>query len=200
MLSYEQEIWKDKQLVCGIDEVGRGCMAGPLVVCSVILPIGYSNELINDSKSLSAKKRLVMYESILSDAIAIDLEVVNEVTIDDYNIYQATKLAMEALIARSKANYALVDAMPINSNKAVQSIIKGDLKSISIAAASIVAKVVRDEIMEHLDQAYPEYGLKNHKGYATKAHKEAINKYSITNFYRRSYKPVMEVMEKFNIK
>lgn len=194
MIKYEKELWDKNQLVGGIDEVGRGCIAGPLVVCSVVLPKNYFHEDINDSKSISEKRRQDLYELILEDALMIDVRVINEVTVDDLNIYQATKTAMESLISTSNIDNFLVDAMPINSDKSVQSLIKGDTLSISIAAASIVAKVIRDEIMMYLDDAYPEYGFKNHKGYATKLHKEKLKEYGVLDFHRRSYKPVYEIL------
>lgn len=194
MNSYELPAWNKKHLVAGIDEVGRGCIAGPLVICSVILPLHYENTLITDSKALSEKKRELLFEVILEDALHIDLEVINEVTIDEENIYQATKRGMERLINRSRADYYLIDAMPLDTQKESQSIIKGDLKSISIAAASIVAKVVRDEIMVILDETYPLYGFKDHKGYPTKKHKESLLTCGITTFHRKSYNPVKELL------
>lgn len=194
MNKYELNYWINNHLVAGIDEVGRGPMAGPLVVALVILPINYNNQNINDSKVLSDKKRRLIFEQLLEDALYIDLEIVNEVSIDSLNIYQATKLAMEALVARTQADYYLVDAMPINSNKATKSLIKGDRLSVSIAAASIIAKVVRDDIMLHLDKAYPNYGFKNHKGYPTKLHKEMLIKYGALDFHRKSYKPVADTL------
>lgn len=194
MTTYEKVYWIKNQTVAGIDEVGRGCMAGPLVVVGLVLPINYDNPMINDSKTLSAKKREQLYDEIIEVALQIEVEVINEKTIDEVNIYQATKHAMEAITERMDADAILIDAMPISSDKDVQSIIKGDLKSISIAAASIVAKVIRDEIMEYLDVSYPHYGFKNHKGYVTKAHKEAMKMYGITSFHRKSFKPVSEYL------
>lgn len=196
MITYESEYWSNNELVCGIDEVGRGCMAGPLVVCSVILPIGYNNSLIYDSKTLSEKKRDQLFELIVDVATSVDIEIINEVTIDNMNIYAATKYSMENLIERSQANYALVDAMPTETSKTVQSIIKGDTVSISIAAASIVAKVVRDQIMVYMDEAIPGYGFSKHKGYVTKLHKEKLNELGVSQIHRKSYKPVQEVLKK----
>lgn len=195
MNTYETPYWKSNTLVGGVDEVGRGCIAGPLVVAAVILPIDFVNDVINDSKVLSEKKRKELFEVILLNAISIDVEVVNEVSIDKDNIYQATKKAMERLINRGIAKSYLVDAMPVNVNKDHLSLIKGDSKSISIAAASIVAKVIRDEIMLYLDEIYPQYLLKNNKGYPTKAHKEALAKFGICHFHRKSYKPVKDLIE-----
>lgn len=194
MITYESEYWNKNEMVCGIDEVGRGCMAGPLVVCSVILPIGYNNVLIDDSKKISEKKRSELFDLIVEVSHSIDVEIVNEVTIDSMNIYAATKMAMEQLIERSEANNALVDAMPTNTSKTVKSIIKGDANSISIAAASIVAKVIRDEIMQYLDAGIPGYGFSKHKGYVTKLHKEKLHELGVTKIHRKSYKPVQEVL------
>ncbi len=196
MNTYENKYWNNNEYVAGVDEVGRGCIAGPLVVCSVVLPINYYNDIINDSKALSEKKRLILFDEIINTAISIDLEIVNEKTIDDENIYQATKNAMERLVSRSKAEYSLIDAMPLSTDKETISIIKGDTVSISIAAASIIAKVVRDQIMDNLDLVHPEYLFKNNKGYPTKVHKESLLKYGILSFHRKSYRPVYELLEK----
>ncbi len=195
MYKYEEKYWRKNLLVSGVDEVGRGPMAGPLVVALVVLPINYHNQIINDSKVLSDKKRRLLFDEILNNALYIDVEIVNEKTIDDLNIYHATKSAMSKLIERSSVNHHLVDAMPIETNKSIKSIIKGDSVSISIAAASIIAKVIRDDIMIYLDEGYPNYKFKNHKGYPTKAHKECLKLYGILPIHRKSYKPVMEVLE-----
>lgn len=198
MNKYEKAYWDLNQTVCGIDEVGRGPIAGPLVVCGLVLPINFSDKRINDSKKLSAKKREEVFIDILDAALYIDVEVVNEKTVDSQNIYQATKLAMERISNRSKADFILVDAMPINSNKASLSLIKGDSKSISIAAASIVAKVIRDEIMINFDSIYPQYDFKNNKGYPTKKHKKALEKYGYINIHRKSFNPILSMIKEEN--
>ena len=198
MNKYEKEYWDLNLLVCGIDEVGRGPIAGPLVVCGVVLPIDFQDERINDSKKLSAKKREELYIDILDAALYVDVEVVNEKTVDAENIYQATKLAMERISNRSKANFMLVDAMPINCNKASLSLIKGDSKSVSIAAASIVAKVIRDDIMINFDYIYPQYEFKNNKGYPTKKHKEALENYGYINIHRKSFNPILSMIKEEN--
>lgn len=198
MNKYENKYWEINHLVCGIDEVGRGPIAGPLVVCGVILPINFTDDRINDSKKLSAKKRAEIFIDILHAALHIDVEIVNEKTVDAKNIYQATKLAMERISNRSMANFILVDAMPINCNKANLSLIKGDSKSISIAAASIVAKVIRDEIMINFDSVYPQYDFKNNKGYPTKKHKEALEGYGYINIHRKSFNPVLSMINQEN--
>ncbi|HZJ85813.1 MAG TPA: ribonuclease HII [Erysipelotrichaceae bacterium] len=198
MNKYEKEYWDLNLLVCGIDEVGRGPIAGPLVVCGVVLPINFEDERINDSKKLSAKKREELYIDILDAALYVDVEVVNEKTVDAENIYQATKLAMERISNRSKANFILLDAMPINCDKANLSLIKGDSKSVSIAAASIVAKVIRDQIMINFDYIYPQYEFKNNKGYPTKKHKEALENYGYINIHRKSFNPILSMIKEEN--
>ncbi len=195
MTKHEEQAWTKGNLVCGIDEVGRGPLAGPLVVCGVVFPIGYSNKLIVDSKKLSETKRKQLFDQIIQDALVIDLEIINEKTVDQLNIYQATKLAMEAIITRSTASYYLVDAMPINSHKACISLIKGDSKSISIAAASIIAKVIRDTIMINFDKVYKAYDFKNNKGYPTKKHKQAIIDKGIIKIHRKSFNPIKAMLK-----
>ncbi len=196
MRDYELKHWDLNQKVCGIDEVGRGCIAGPLVVCGLILPKDYDHPVINDSKAISEKKRNELFEEIVNVATSIEIMIINEKTIDEENIYQATKNAMEQIINLNTADHYLVDAMKVDTDASVDSIIKGDTLSISIAAASIVAKVVRDQIMLNLDEVYPNYGFKNHKGYPTKMHKEMLDEFGVLDFHRRSYKPVIEVINR----
>lgn len=196
MRDYELKHWALNQKVCGIDEVGRGCIAGPLVVCGLILPKDYDHPVINDSKAISEKKRNELFEEIVNVATSIEIIIINEKTIDEENIYQATKNAMEQIINLNTADHYLVDAMKVDTDASVDSIIKGDTLCISIAAASIVAKVVRDQIMLNLDEVYPNYGFKNHKGYPTKMHKEMLDEYGVLDFHRRSYKPVIEVINR----
>lgn len=196
MRDYELKHWALNQKVCGIDEVGRGCIAGPLVVCGLILPKDYDHPVINDSKAISEKKRNELFEEIVNVATSIEIMIINEKTIDEENIYQATKNAMEQIINLNTADHYLVDAMKVDTDASVDSIIKGDTLCISIAAASIVAKVVRDQIMLNLDEVYPNYGFKNHKGYPTKMHKEMLDEYGVLDFHRRSYKPVIEVINR----
>lgn len=192
---FENKFWTINQYVLGIDEAGRGPLAGELVVAGVVLPIGYSNEMINDSKKLTPKKRQQLYEMIKQDAIEIIVEVVAVEKIDHLNIYQATKQAMQNIALRSKyAQYTITDAMPlelVNSS----AIIKGDQKSTSIAAASIVAKVERDALMQQYHLQHPEYGFAQHKGYGTKKHIEAIYKYGVLPIHRKSYQPVKGIVE-----
>ena len=190
MNTYELPFWQKQLLVCGIDEAGRGPLAGPLIVAGVVFPIGYMHPSINDSKQLSEKKRNLLFKEIMRDALEIMIVIVDEATIDKENIYQATKNAMVKIAQQSIACGILTDAMPLNTDKPAQSIIKGDSKSISIAAASIIAKVLRDTKMKHLDIVYPAYGFAQHKGYGTKAHIEAIRTHGITPIHRKSFAPV----------
>lgn len=183
---YELAYWTQAELVVGIDEAGRGPMAGPLVVCGVVLPIDYENPLINDSKKLSEKQRRQLFEAIKVDALEIVIEIVSPKQIDILNIYQATKQAMETIINRIERP-ALIDAMVCDANYPSTSIIKGDQKSISIAAASIVAKCVRDQIMMNYDTLYPNYHFGKHKGYPTRHHKEAMEAYGLSPIHRRSF-------------
>lgn len=190
MNTYEKPFWNDGRVVCGIDEAGRGPLAGPMVVVGVVLPMNYVHPKINDSKQLSESKRNALFTEIMRDAVEVIIVVVDEMTIDKVNIYQAAKQAMMKIAECSVADAILTDAMPIDVNKDTTSIIKGDSKSISIAAASIIAKVIRDTKMKHLDKIYPEYGFAKHKGYGTKVHMDAICAYGITPNHRRSFAPV----------
>lgn len=189
MTEYELEYWNKNELVIGLDEAGRGPIAGPLVVAGVIFPAFYHNPLINDSKKLSSKTREQLMGVIIKDCLRYEVTVIEPKTIDDKNIYQATKDGMTSIILNYKIA-ALTDAMPISIETEVTSIIKGDQKSVSIAAASILAKVTRDKIMEDYDLVYPEYGFKKHKGYPTKQHVEALEKHGITPIHRLTFKPV----------
>jgi len=185
------ELKYPKQVILGIDEAGRGPLAGPCIVCGVILPVDYTHPLINDSKKLSPKQRGMCFNDIMRDALWINIVAVNPSTIDSLNIYQATKRANFIIINQSMADCALTDAMPIKQAKIpVYDFIKGDQRSITIAAASIIAKVTRDTIMESYDIIYPQYGFKQHKGYPTKQHREALLKYGICPIHRLSYEPV----------
>lgn len=187
----EHDYWDQNQSVLGMDEAGRGPIAGPLMVAGVIFPKGYHNELIDDSKKLSEKKREALFKTIIQDALYYQILVVDEKTIDKKNIYRATQEAMMEIANKAHCDFVLSDAMPLPGiDKPFQAIVKGDQKSLSIAAASILAKVTRDRWMKKLDEMYPQYGLAKHKGYPTKAHIEALNQYGLQDFYRRSYGPV----------
>lgn len=184
------------QRLLGIDEAGRGPLAGPCVVAGVILPAGYDHPLINDSKQLTAKQRLVCFDAILRDALWVGVVTVTPQQIDTKNIYQATKDANVQLIQMAQAELILTDAMPINlPGSLVIDLIRGDSKSISIAAASIVAKVIRDAMMENYDLAYPGYGFAQHKGYPTKAHVDAIQRLGVLPIHRRTFGPVRDQLQ-----
>jgi len=195
-LEYEREFRsKGYNNILGIDEAGRGPLAGPLVVAGVILPSDYENEEINDSKQLSDKKRRELYNIIMEKALEVKINIVDVETIDKLNILRATKEGMEEIVRNvgSKCDAVFVDAVKLdNVNKPVLSLIKGDALSVSIAAASIIAKVTRDDIMLELDKEYPLYDFKKNKGYGTKTHMIALEKYGVTKHHRMSYAPVFE--------
>lgn len=184
----------------GVDEVGRGPLVGDVVASCVVLPKDFKLEGLTDSKKLSEKKRNKFYQYIIDNAIAYGIGRASPSRIDEINIYEASREAMIKAInevrSKIKLEHVLIDAMPISIDIPTTSIIKGDAKSISIAAASVVAKVTRDRDMYLLDLDYPMYGFKNHKGYPTKEHITAINKYGILPCYRMSYGPVKEVINK----
>jgi ribonuclease HII len=201
MLEYENELYENGiNLIAGVDEVGRGPLVGPVVAAAVILPKGFFNDKINDSKKLSEKKREELYSLIMENALSVGVGIVDNHRIDEINIYEATKEAMiEAINKLSiKPEHILIDAMKLDLNIPSTSIIKGDAKSESIAAASIIAKVTRDRMLIELDQKYPMYNYKKNKGYPTKEHLEAIKKYGVTDLYRKSYGPVKDYIDKNN--
>lgn len=198
MLEYENELYnKGYTLIAGIDEVGRGPLVGPVVAAAVILPVNFFMPEINDSKKISEKKREKLYDLIIENAISVGIGVVSSKRIDDVNIYEATKEAMCLAIENLsiKPEYLLIDAMKLNVDVPSKSIIKGDAKSESIAAASIIAKVYRDRLLYELDKVYPMYDFKNNKGYGTKKHLDAIEKYGVIDEHRRSYSPVRNALE-----
>lgn len=185
-------------LVAGVDEVGRGPLVGPVVAACVILPEDFSLDGLTDSKKLSEKKREFYYDEIMRQAVAVGVGVVSEKKIDEVNIYEATKLAMKEAISKCniQPEHILIDAMPLSLDIPTTSIIKGDFKSITISAASVIAKVTRDRMLDELDKKYPMYDFKDNKGYPTKKHLEAIEKYGIIPEHRRSYGPVRDYLEK----
>ena len=198
---YEKELYKKgKKYIAGVDEVGRGPLIGPVVAAAVILPENFILEGLTDSKKLSEKKREIYYQIIKEQATSIGIGIISEKIIDEINIYEATKEAMIMAINNLsiKPDHILIDAMPLNLDIPTTSIIKGDLLSISISAASVIAKVTRDHMLYEMDKEYPMYDLKNNKGYGTKKHIEAIKKYGITKYHRLSYKPVYENKDKIN--
>lgn len=199
MYQYEEELYENGiNFIAGVDEVGRGPLNGPVVSACVVLPKGYHKDGIIDSKKLSEKKRNELFDIIKRDALGIGVGIVYSDEIDELNIYEATKKSMKLAInnCNSKIEHVLIDAMKLDLDIPSTSIIKGDAKSISIAAASIIAKVTRDTMMYELDKKYPMYGYKNHKGYPTKKHIEAINKYGLIEGYRKTYGPVKDYLEK----
>lgn len=199
MYQYENELYENGiNFIAGVDEVGRGPLNGPVVSACVVLPKGYHKDGIIDSKKLSEKKRNELFDIIKRDALGIGVGIVYADEIDELNIYEATKKSMKLAInnCNCKIEHVLIDAMKLDLDVASTSIIKGDAKSISIAAASIIAKVTRDAMMYELDKKYPMYGYKNHKGYPTKKHIEAINKYGLIEGYRKTYGPVKDYLEK----
>ena len=198
LYKFENELYSEGiNYIGGVDEVGRGPLIGPVVACCCVLPKGFVLEGLTDSKKLTEKKRDEYYEYLIHNTI-YGLGIIDAEKIDEVNIYEATKLAMYEAIAnvRKQVNleYVLIDAMPLDLDIPTNSIIKGDAKSISIAAASVIAKVTRDRMMIELDKKYPMYGYAKHKGYPTKAHIEAMHKYGLIDGYRKSYGPVKEML------
>ena len=183
--------------IAGVDEVGRGPLVGPVVAACVVLPENFNLDGLTDSKKLSEKKREYFYDEIMRQALGVGVGIISERKIDEVNIYEATKMAMKEAIKNCscKVEHVLIDAMKLDIDILTTSIIKGDLKSITISAASVIAKVTRDRMLDELDSKYPMYDFKNNKGYPTKKHLEAIKKYGIIDEHRRSYGPVSEYLE-----
>ncbi len=191
---YEKQLYSEGvNIIAGTDEAGRGPLYGPVVAACVVLPKNFELEGLNDSKKLSEKKRNLFYDYLIKNTI-YGIGIVEAEEIDKINIYEASRKAMIMAIKQVQAKipleYVLSDAMPIDIDIPVLPIIKGDAKSYSIAAASVIAKVTRDKILYDIDQHHPEYGFKNHKGYPTKKHLEAINKYGLIEGYRKTYGPI----------
>lgn len=200
LYKYENELYDNGiKYIGGVDEVGRGPLIGPVVTSCVVLPKDFKLEGLTDSKKLSEKKRNLFYDYIINNCIAYAIGEVSAERIDEINIYAASKEAMIIAINKVKEQidlqHVLVDAMPLDIDIPTTSIIKGDAKSISIAAASVVAKVTRDRMMYELDEKYPQYGFASHKGYPTKKHIEAIHQYGLIDGYRKTYGPVKEILE-----
>lgn len=197
LLKYEKELYdKDIKLIAGVDEVGRGPLVGPVVACACILPVNYQLKGLNDSKKLSEKKREELYPILIKDAISYGIGIIDAKKIDEVNIYEASKLAMLDAISKLnvKPEHVLIDAMKLDLDIPSTSIIHGDALSLSIAAASVIAKVTRDHMMMELDEKYPMYGFKEHKGYPTKKHLEALKKYGPLDNYRFTYRPVRDLI------
>ena len=198
MLAYEKELYgKGIQLIAGVDEVGRGPLAGPVVAAAVILPQACKISGLNDSKKIPKSKHKKIYEAVLKNAIAVGIGVKDNQVIDQVNIYEATKLAMIEAIGQldPKPQHLLIDAMKLDLPISQTSIIKGDANSLSIAAASIVAKVTRDQMMETYDQEYPGYDFAQNAGYGTAKHLAGLQKLGITPIHRRSFEPVKSICE-----
>ena len=197
---YEKELYKKGiEYIGGVDEVGRGPLIGNVVAACCVLPKDFYLEGLNDSKKLTEKKRDLYYDYIIENSVAYGIGKVSPEEIDEINIYEASRKAMMIAISevRKKINleHVLVDAMPLPDLDIPHTpIIKGDAKSISIAAASVIAKVTRDREMYELDKKYPMYGFKNHKGYPTKKHIEALNTYGLIDGYRKTYGPVKDLI------
>ncbi len=193
---YELNYWNADKLCIGIDEAGRGPIAGPVVIAGVVLPPNYERDGIYDSKKISEKKREELFAIIKKEALDYVICIVDREEIDNDNIYAVVQKAMMDIANHSKVDIAgvLTDAMPLPFDRETTAIIKGDQKSISIAAGSILAKVTRDHIMEYYDELYPGYGFAKHKGYYTKAHKEALEKLGPCAIHRKSFEPIKSML------
>lgn len=198
LLKYEKELYKEGyNLIAGCDEAGRGPLVGPVVASAVILPKNYKLEGLNDSKQLSEKKRNVFYDIIIKDAISVGIGIVDNEKIDEINILEASRLAMNIALdnLEVKPEYILTDAMKLERDVPVLPIIHGDALSLNIAAASVIAKVTRDRMMEELGESYPQYEFERHKGYPTKRHIELVKKYGVLDCYRKTFRPISELMK-----
>lgn len=194
---FENELYEQGvTYIAGVDEAGRGPLAGPVVAAAVILKKGVVFKYVDDSKKLNENQRLLALEEIKNNALAIGIGISSVEEIDQINIYRASREAMLSAIhqLKIKPEFLLVDAMPMEIDIPMRSIIKGDAQSVSIAAASIVAKTTRDAYMVEMDKLFPEYNFKQHKGYGTKEHLEAIYKYGVTPIHRRTYEPIKSIL------
>ena len=198
MLAYEKELYTQGiDLIAGVDEVGRGPLAGPVVAAAVILPENCKIPGLNDSKKIPKSKHKEIYEAVLQNAVAIGIGIKDNQVIDQVNIYEATKLAMMEAIGQlePQPQHLLIDAMKLDLPIPQTSIIKGDANSLSIAAASIVAKVTRDQMMEEFDCEYPGYDFTQNAGYGTANHLAGLDKLGVTPIHRRSFEPVKSMCE-----
>ena len=198
MLAYEKELYaQGMDLIAGVDEVGRGPLAGPVVAAAVILPKACKIPGLNDSKKIPKSKHKEIYEAVLQNAIAIGIGVKDNHVIDQVNIYEATKLAMMEAIGQlePQPQHLLIDAMKLDLPISQTSIIKGDANSLSIAAASIVAKVTRDQMMEEFDCEYPGYDFAKNAGYGTANHLAGLDQLGVTPIHRRSFEPIKSMCE-----
>lgn len=198
LLDYERELYKDNiKLIAGVDEVGRGPLCGPVVAAACILKENYYLEGLNDSKKLSEKKRDKLFDILIDECVAYGIGIVEPKRIDEINILEASKEAMKIAISNLsvKPEHVLIDAVKLDLDVPSTPIIKGDAKSASIAAASVIAKVTRDRMMYDLDKEYPEYGFASHKGYPTKKHIEAVKEHGVLDFYRFTFSPISEIIK-----
>ena len=201
MLRYERELYKEGyQAVAGIDEVGRGPLAGPVVTACVILPKNCKIKHLNDSKKIPKAKHEEIYNQVLNQALAVGIGIVDNEMIDQINIYEATKIGMLQAIDNlegkvGKPDYLLIDAMQLETSIPQISIIKGDANSLSIAAASIVAKVTRDRLMAAYEQQFPGYGFAKNAGYGTTEHLAGLEKYGVTSIHRKSFEPIKSMLK-----
>lgn len=199
MLRYEREAYgQGFQAVAGIDEVGRGPLAGPVVAAAVILPEGCKITGLNDSKKIPKSRHEAIYQAILKEARAVGVGIQESHVIDQVNIYEATKLAMGDALAQLevKPDYLLIDAMKLDTSIPQQALIKGDANSLSIAAASIVAKVTRDRLMKTFDEQYRGYGFAHNAGYGTKEHLAGLARQGVCPIHRKSFEPIKSMLEK----
>lgn len=198
MLRYEKDLYKaGYQTIAGIDEVGRGPLTGPVVAAAVILPPGCKIKGLNDSKKIPKKKHQDIYQAVMDKALAVGIGLMDSEIIDQVNIYEATKLAMKEALSklRLKSDYLLIDAMKLDVDIPQESIIKGDANSLSIAAASIVAKVTRDKLMTDYDKEFPGYDFAQNAGYGTKSHLQGLEQNGVTPIHRKTFEPVKSMCE-----
>ena len=197
MLTYEKDLYKQGlTLIAGVDEVGRGPLAGPVVAAAVILPQGCKIKGLNDSKKIPKKKHLEVFQAVQNQALSIGIGIIDNQVIDQVNIYEATKLAMKEAISQLslQPQHLLIDAMKLDLPISQTSIIKGDANSLSISAASIIAKVTRDELMKDYDQQFPGYDFTANAGYGTAKHLEGLTKLGVTPIHRTSFEPVKSLV------
>ena len=193
----ERSLFEDRyraqghQRIAGVDEVGRGPLAGPVVAAAVILPVGFYHPGLTDSKQMSKKQRSVAYQHI-QEVAEVAIGIIEPEEIDRINIYQASKQAMQQAVAQLTPDALLVDAMTLDVDLPQESLIKGDARSVSIAAASVIAKETRDTMMEQYAVLYPEYGFDQHAGYGTAQHLQALDRVGVTPIHRKTFKPVLD--------
>ncbi|HFI0172354.1 TPA: ribonuclease HII [Streptococcus suis] len=197
MLSYERALYENGvEFIAGIDEVGRGPLAGPVVAAAVILPKGCKIRYLNDSKKIPKSKHEAIYQEVMERAVAVGVGIKDAAVIDQVNIYEATKLAMLEALGQliQEPEHLLIDAMKLDTKIPQTSIIKGDANSLSIAAASIVAKVTRDKMMADYDKEFSGYGFAKNAGYGTSEHLEGLNQLGITPIHRKSFEPIKSMV------